>query len=133
MIALSVGLIIFAPLNALAAKISEEQYQAIEARIKPVGNVYLAGEEAVVVAVPTGPRDGVAVYNTYCMACHSTGVSGAPISGDSDAWAPRIAQGQAVMLEHALTGFNAMPAKGTCMDCSDDEIQAAIDHMLAGL
>ncbi|EAS73910.1 cytochrome c5, partial [Vibrio alginolyticus 12G01] len=28
---------------------------------------------------------------------------------------------------------NAMPAKGTCMDCSDDEIIAAIDHMIEGL
>ncbi|GAM72674.1 cytochrome c5 [Vibrio sp. JCM 19236] len=37
------------------------------------------------------------------------------------------------MVDHAINGFNAMPAKGACMDCSDDEIVAAIDHMIAGL
>ncbi|MDW3125150.1 cytochrome c5 family protein, partial [Vibrio sp. 1974] len=47
--------------------------------------------------------------------------------------APRIEQGKDVLVKHALEGFNAMPAKGTCMDCSDDEIIAAIDHMIDGL
>ncbi|MDF4603827.1 c-type cytochrome, partial [Vibrio parahaemolyticus] len=54
-------------------------------------------------------------------------------SGNADDWAPRIAQGKDVLVKHALEGFNAMPAKGTCMDCSDDEIIAAIDHMIEGL
>ncbi|BBM66026.1 cytochrome c [Vibrio alfacsensis] len=117
---------------ALASDISQTEYDAIAERIKPVGDVYLAGAEPVK-AEPTGPRDGAAVYGTFCIACHSSGVSGAPKTGDAADWAPRIAQGKDVMTDHAIQGFNAMPAKGTCMDCSDDEIIAAIDHMIEGL
>ncbi|KAB1460448.1 c-type cytochrome [Vibrio panuliri] len=115
-----------------AANVSQEEYDAIAERIKPVGDVYLAGSEPVA-AVPTGPRDGATVYGTFCTACHSTGVSGAPKTGNADDWAPRIAQGRSVLNDHAINGFNAMPAKGSCMDCSDDEIIAAIDHMIEGL
>ena len=117
---------------ALASDISQSEYDAIAERIKPVGDVYLAGSEPVK-AEPTGPRDGATVYGTFCIACHASGVNGAPKIGNADEWAPRIAQGKDVMIKHALEGFNAMPAKGTCMDCSDDEVIAAIDHMIADL
>ncbi|MDF2154060.1 cytochrome c5 family protein [Vibrio sp. CAU 1672] len=117
---------------ALASDISQTEYDAIAERIKPVGDVYLVGSEPVK-AEPSGPRDGATVYNTFCMACHTTGASGAPIKGNAGAWAPRIAQGKDVLTDHAINGFNAMPARGTCMDCSDDEIIAAIDHMLEGM
>ncbi|MCY9876149.1 cytochrome c5 family protein [Vibrio natriegens] len=117
---------------ALASDISQSEYDAIAERIKPVGDVYLAGSEPVK-AEPTGPRDGATVYGTFCIACHASGVNGAPKIGNADEWAPRIAQGKDVLIKHALEGFNAMPAKGTCMDCSDDEITAAIDHMITGL
>ncbi|EOG7652974.1 cytochrome c5 family protein [Vibrio parahaemolyticus] len=117
---------------ALASDISQTEYDAIAERIKPVGDVYLAGSEPVK-EEPTGPRDGAKVYDTFCIACHASGVNGAPKSGNADDWAPRIAQGKDVLVKHALEGFNAMPAKGTCMDCSDDEIIAAIDHMIDGL
>ncbi|MBM4902100.1 cytochrome c5 family protein [Vibrio parahaemolyticus] len=117
---------------ALASDISQTEYDAIAERIKPVGDVYLAGSEPVK-EEPTGPRDGAKVYGTFCIACHASGVNGAPKSGNADDWAPRIAQGKDVLVKHALEGFNAMPAKGTCMDCSDDEIIAAIDHMIDSL
>lgn len=117
---------------SFAASVSQEEYDAIAERIKPVGNIYLAGSEPIA-AEPTGPRDGATVYGTFCIACHATGVSGAPKIGDAVDWAPRIAQGEAVLNDHAINGFNAMPAKGACMDCSDDEIIAAIKHMTDGL
>lgn len=117
---------------ALAAKVSDQEYQAIAERIKPVGDVYLAGAEPVM-QEPVKLRDGASVYNTFCSACHSIGVMGAPIKGNAAQWAPRINQGLDTMTEHALKGFNAMPAKGTCMNCSDEEIVAAIEHMIEGL
>ncbi|WP_394146269.1 c-type cytochrome [Vibrio atypicus] len=117
---------------SFAASVSQEEYDAIAERIKPVGDVYLAGAEPVK-AEPTGPRDGATVYGTFCIACHASGVSGAPKTGDAGDWAPRIAQGNDVLADHAINGFNAMPAKGSCMDCSDDEIIAAIEHMIEGL
>ncbi|WP_105903800.1 c-type cytochrome [Vibrio gangliei] len=116
---------------SFASSISDTEREAIADRIKPVGDVYLAGSEPV--AEASGPRDGATVYGTFCIACHGTGVSGAPKKGDAGDWAPRVAQGEATLIKHAIEGFNAMPPKGTCMDCSDDEIKAAIEHMAAGL
>lgn len=111
---------------------------AIADRIAPVGNVYLDGEivtanQNVESDEPAGPRSGEKVYNTYCVACHGTGVLGAPKKGDADAWQPRIAQGTETLLKHALEGFNSMPAKGTCSDCSDQEIASTIAFLTDGL
>ncbi|OEF07054.1 c-type cytochrome [Vibrio genomosp. F10] len=117
---------------AYASSVSPEEYDAIAERIKPVGDVYLAGSEPVV-AEASGPRDGKTVYGMFCTACHSIGVSGAPKTGDAGDWAPRITQGKDVLADHAINGFNAMPARGACMDCSDDEIIAAIEHMIEGI
>lgn len=117
---------------SIASDLSQKEYDSIAERIKPVGSVYLAGSEPIV-EVPTGPRNGVTVYNTFCTACHSTGIGGAPKTGDAAAWQPRIAQGKDILADHAINGFNAMPAKGSCMDCSNDEIVAAIEHMIASL
>ncbi|KMV28398.1 cytochrome c5 family protein [Photobacterium swingsii] len=115
--------------SAMAADMSDE---AIAERIKPVGSVYLEGD-APVVAAATGPRDGNTVYGTFCIACHGTGVMSAPKLGDAGDWSPRLAKGMDVLTDHAVNGFNAMPAKGSCMDCSDEEIVAAINHMIEGL
>ncbi|MFC1236664.1 MULTISPECIES: c-type cytochrome [unclassified Vibrio] len=118
--------------GTLATNVGDKEYDAIAERIKPVGDVYLAGA-APVVAERTEPRDGPAVYNTYCTACHATGAAGAPIKGNAEQWAPRIAQGMDVLTNHALQGFNAMPAKGSCMDCSDDEVIAAVKFLTEGM
>lgn len=108
--------------------------RAIAERIKPVGSVCVDGEECgtAAEAVASGPRSGEAVYNGACMACHATGAAGAPKVGDVAAWKPRIAQGEATLIKHAIEGLNAMPPKGMCMDCSDEEITAAVEHMIEG-
>lgn len=99
----------------------------IAKRIKPVGSVYLAGSEPEVVT-PTGPRTGEQVYTQVCSSCHSTGLLGAPIAGDADAWAPRKAKGMDVLLNSALNGLNNMtPQKAMG---SEEEIAAAIQFML---
>ncbi|OLQ78201.1 cytochrome C [Photobacterium proteolyticum] len=116
--------------SAVAADMSDE---AIAERIQPVGSVYLEGEAPAGPAVAAGPRSGDTVYGTFCVACHGAGVMGAPKKGDAADWEARLAKGNDVLADHAINGFNAMPAKGSCMDCSDDEIIAAIDHMIEGL
>ena len=106
-------------------------------RLKPAGNVCVEGEEcetataAVAAAEPAGPRSGDAVYNLACVACHGAGVLGAPKYGSADDWAPRIAKGVDVLHEHAVKGFNAMPAKGGNTSLSDEEVYAAVDYMVA--
>ena len=108
-------------------------------RIKAVGSVCVEGKEcagapvaaaaAPVAAAGGAGRSGDAVYNASCSACHGTGAAGAPKVGDKGAWGPRMAQGKATLYQHALNGIRAMPPKGMCMTCSDDEIKAAVDYM----
>lgn len=108
---------------------ADEDKSEVEKRIKPVGEVYLAGAQPAKAAAPSGPKSGADVYQASCFACHGTGAMGAPKKGDP-AWEPRKAKGMEVMLSNALNGINAMPPKGTCMSCSDEEIKAAIEFML---
>lgn len=111
--------------------------RAIAERIQPVGSVCVEGEDcgtatatAAGEVVASGPRSGEQVYNGACTACHGTGAAGAPKLGDVAAWAPRIAQGNATLVKHAIEGLNMMPPKGMCTDCSDDEIKAAVEYMV---
>ena len=116
---------------------------AVDARIKPAGQVSLPGDEAaagaVAMATPAAAAPvaakltGEQVYNTACFACHGAGVGGAPKLGDTAAWGPRIAQGAATLHKHALEGFQGksgfMPPKGGRVDLSDEEILAAVKFM----
>lgn len=126
-----------------------EVAEAIAARIEPVGSVILMGSDelaaaeaaqaaTVAAAQPAEPRTGEQAYNEACFACHSPpGVGGAPVIGDGDAWAARVAQGRDLMIQHAIEGYQGdaglMPAKGGRLDFSDDEVIAAVDYILAQL
>ncbi|MBP0050071.1 cytochrome c5 family protein [Marinobacterium sp. AK62] len=81
-------------------------------------------------AAAMAERSGEEVYNTKCSVCHAAGVAGAPKLGDAAAWAPRAEKGVDALLATAISGINAMPPKGTCMDCSDTELKSAIQYML---
>ncbi len=74
---------------------------------------------------------GKKLYTKVCAACHTTGAAGAPKIGDSAAWAPRIAVGMDALYKNAINGINSMPPKGTCMTCSDADIDAAVDYIIA--
>lgn len=122
---------------AAAVDLSDDQRAAIEERIKPVGDVCLQGDTScggAVAAASAGPRSGEDVYNAACMACHTTGAGGAPVLGDVAAWADRIAKGNDVLYDSGVNGVpgTGMIAKGGCMTCSDEEIHAAVDFMVAG-
>ncbi|MFC6670187.1 c-type cytochrome [Marinobacterium aestuariivivens] len=75
-------------------------------------------------------RSGEEIYNAKCSVCHAAGVAGAPKFGNAEEWAPRAEKGLDALLATAKSGLNAMPPMGTCMDCSDTEMQAAIQYML---
>jgi cytochrome c5 len=70
-----------------------------------------------------------AVYNRSCKNCHAVPASGAPQSGDAPAWAPRIAQGADILLEHTFNGYKSMPPLGACMDCGEKQYRALIEYM----
>ncbi len=114
------------------SKVAGDNAQAVAAadeNIQPIGSVTVAGESSAGAAA-AGPRSGADVFNSFCMACHATGAAGAPKVGDKAAWDARFKQGMDTLLNHAVNGIRAMPAKGTCGDCTDDELKGAIAHML---
>ncbi|HEY7740603.1 MAG TPA: c-type cytochrome [Steroidobacteraceae bacterium] len=127
------------------------QAQAHE-RIKPFGQVAVAGQDNSALAVapapapgggPAAPAEPAAgkpvdarmIYETACMACHGMGLAGAPKTGDKGAWGPRIAAGKATLYQHAIEGFQGsvgfMPAKGGRADLSDDAVKATVDYMVS--
>jgi cytochrome c5 len=101
--------------------------QAVLDRIRPFGQVRVGkSEETLAAAAPAAPatapaaepaaaaagQGGEAVYTKACIACHSTGVAGAPKVGDKAAWEARLAQGMDALVSTALKGKGAMPPKG---------------------
>lgn len=129
-VSLAAAVVVLASVQAFGLNPADKE--AVKARIKPAGELCLQGQAcaAAAASAASGPRSGEAVFNATCMACHATGAAGAPKSGDKAAWAPRIAQGKPTLYEHALAGIRGMPPRGTCANCSDDEIHAAVDYMV---
>jgi len=74
-------------------------------------------------------RTGKDVVDSGCVACHAQGVNGAPKIGDRAAWIPRMSKGLDVLVQSAVHGHGAMPARGGMADLSDREIQSAIVYM----
>lgn len=112
--------------------------EAVARRIEPVGKIVLGEapppvQPAAPVAekVAGGPVDGTAIYSANCSACHAAGVAGAPKAGDKGAWGARIAQGRSTLYEHAIKGIRGMPAKGGNAGLSDEEVKAAVDHLVS--
>jgi cytochrome c5 len=78
----------------------------------------------------TAKLDGKGVYDTACVACHATGVTGAPKLGDKVAWAPRLTSGKDQLYASAIKGKGAMPPKGGQLQLTDDSVRAAVDYMV---
>lgn len=115
--------------------------KTVEERLKPVGQVAISGQDNSAleekVAVPVAMRElsGEQVYSSTCVACHGSGLAGAPKFGDKALWAPRIAQGIDTLHKHALEGYTGatgtMPVKGGLTDVTDKSILAAVDYMVS--
>lgn len=74
--------------------------------------------------------NGEAAYNQFCVGCHETGMLGAPVAGDAVDWGARSQLWDAVLLDHAITGYLEMPAKGGRTDLPEDVVKAAAEYML---
>lgn len=113
----------------------------LKERLEPVGKVAISGadnsavEEKVAAPAALIDMPGEQVYSTTCVACHGSGLAGAPKFGDHAAWAPRIAQGNDTLHQHAIQGYTGkagvMPAKGGMTTVTDASIMAAVDYMVS--
>ena len=75
--------------------------------------------------------DVASTYQTSCFACHATGAAGAPLLGDIEAWDSRMVKGMDAVMANVINGVNAMPAKGLCMNCTDNELQEIVGYMIS--
>ena len=75
---------------------------------------------------------GKRVYEDYCFSCHTPGLSGAPKIGDRGVWEVRLDQGKEALLLSTIDGIQpAMPPRGLCFECTDEELELAIDYIIA--
>lgn len=116
---------LMASISAFAADDSQSR-ENISKRIQPIGQLHIGDPAA---AVAAGPRSGDDVYKVNCYACHGTGAMQAPKKGDAS-WEERLKKGLDQVVANAINGINGMPARGTCMSCSDEEIRAAVEYMI---
>ena len=73
---------------------------------------------------------GATLYEKQCKVCHEKGLLAAPVFGDKEAWAPRIAKGIDTLHMHSAKGFNKMPAQAST-EVSEAQVHAAVDYMVA--
>ena len=78
----------------------------------------------------SGVINGEAAYREHCAACHETGMLGAPREGEPKDWEARSSLWQAVLMEHAKTGYFDMPARGGKTNLPDEVVNAAAEYML---
>lgn len=119
--------------------------QRMEARLAPVGGVYV-GKVPAAVQSGAGPNAGAqgasakaqspkAIWQGTCSACHATGVAGAPKIGDKQEWAKHLAKGLKTLEDHALHGYHGpegfMPAKGGNLSLTDEQVIKAMEYMVS--
>jgi cytochrome c5 len=127
-----------AMLMVTLATAGDEHDQALIERIKPVGELCKAGTDCLAAPVVAdsgaaaggGSRSGADIAAKHCAMCHGDpGIPGAPRTAEE--WKTRVdAKGLDGLVATAVSGINAMPPKGMCMDCSDDEIRSAIEALI---
>ena len=122
-------------------------------RIRPVGQVAIAGADNSGLRDPGGPQQtamapaaaaqpaqdlsGEDIYKGACTACHGAGIAGAPKTGDAAAWAARVAQGMDTLNRHAIEGFQGeagyMPPRGGHSNLTDQQVRDAVQYMVSQL
>jgi cytochrome c5 len=108
--------------------------QEIQLRIQPVGQVSVQNQtetESKPVDAVAKKEPGQETYEQYCTVCHKEGLAGAPKFRNEQDWKPRLV-GRTIddLVASSIKGLNAMPTKGTCLKCSDEDLKAAISYML---
>lgn len=121
------------PVAAIAALSGSLSKEAIEERLTPDGklNIKMLDESAAKITAHKTEANGPSnIYEKNCKLCHASGLAGAPKFRNKKDWQARIAEGIEVMTKKAVQGFKAMPPKGNCLNCSQEDIQKTIEYMI---
>jgi cytochrome c5 len=108
----------------MLVKLQEEYMNNIMKVVLAVGLV--AGTVSPAVAARTGKE----VYEKVCIGCHGAGVAGSTKIGDKKWIELEKKEGMKSLVREAIKGERAMPPKGGCGDCTEDEIRAAVKYLV---
>lgn len=111
---------------AAPAAAAEEPSAAVAEQESPAPMAMAAAAPAVADAF-----DVEGTYMANCNACHAAGVANAPKLGDKAAWDARLEKGMDALMVNVMNGINAMPAKGLCMSCTQENLQEIVNYMVA--
>ena len=108
---------------------------AVLERIKPIGEVRIDTSNMVASTESneSTERSGEEIYNSKCAGCHTSGAMGAPKYASLEDWSTRIDLGLEKLTLSAIAGKGGMPPRGTCMDCTDNEIEVTVQYILDSL
>lgn len=84
-------------------------------------------------AIKGSKNEGEAIVQHFCVSCHALKPLiplGAPRLKQEKDWTPRLKNGFSGLFRHTIEGFNAMPVRGGCFECSDEQLALAIWSML---
>jgi cytochrome c5 len=111
-----------------------EESREIQLRIQPIGQVSVekqSNSKHKLANSVIKTEAGQKIYEQHCIVCHGEGLAGAPKFRNEHDWKPRLADKTLNdLLASSIKGLNAMPEKGTCLKCSDEELKAALSYML---
>ncbi len=118
-------------ISVCLADFLDQSAEAIESRIAPIGKVKLALETTdKPLSTPKTNHLGKALIESHCILCHGTGIAGAPRFGNKADWKFRIKKSLSLLLKHVKNGYNAMPPKGACLECSSEDLKTAIRYII---
>ncbi len=78
------------------------------------------------------PQAGRKIFQEFCTACHAPQPVidiQAPRVGDKKAWRGLQKVPLEVLLKITTKGVGAMPARGGCFECSDEQLRETIRYM----
>lgn len=89
-----------------------------------------ANDPEVTAPEPSQPMQAaLGKWSRSCALCHVNGEGGAPTVGQTEQWQTRLEQGDQVILDHIVEGYNNMPPLGYCMDCDKADFLALTKFM----
>lgn len=79
------------------------------------------------------PQAGKKIFREFCTSCHGKPPLiniPAPRIGDKKIWRGLRQVGVEKLLKITISGVGAMPARGGCFECSDEQLRETIQYIL---
>jgi cytochrome c5 len=79
------------------------------------------------------PNAGQKIFKQFCTSCHGNPPIidiKAPRINDKKAWQLRRKMGMSALMKLTTMGVGAMPARGGCFECSDEQLRETIQYIL---